>query len=83
MVKTTVYLEERVAGRLRTLARLQDRSQAGLIRDALARYVDLEAESTKRPPVVGVGKFRSGRSDIGRRAEELLRQAARKRKPRR
>jgi hypothetical protein len=80
MVKTTVYLEELIAQQLRGLARLQKRSQAELIREALARFVEGESRVMERPVPVGVGQFRSARSDIGSRAEELLRRAARSRK---
>ena len=83
MVKTTVYLDENVVNRLRNLARARGRSQAEMIRDALARFVEAESGSTERPPLVGVGQFRSGRSDVGRNAEKLLRQAARERRPKR
>ena len=79
MVKTTVYLDEDVVTRLRVLARMRGRSQAEMIRDALARFVEAESQSMVRPAPVGAGQFRSGRPDVGRRAEELLRQAARKR----
>ena len=82
MVKTTVYLNEDVVNRLRALARMRDRSQAEMIRDALARFVEAESQSMERPHPVGIGQFRSGRPDVGRSAEELLRQAARKRRPR-
>lgn len=75
MVKTTVYLRDNVVQRLRSLARLQGRSQAELIREALERFV--EGESFERPAPVGIGRFRSGRPDIARQAEKLLRQAAR------
>lgn len=77
MVKTTVYLGDQVVQRLRGLARLQGRSQAELIREALQRFVEGESASLERPVPVGVGRFRSGRSDIGTQAEKLLRQAAR------
>jgi hypothetical protein len=77
MVKTTVYLDETVVARLQELSHIRHRSQAELIRDALAGFVDQALLS--RPQPVGVGEFRSGRSDIGGRAEELLRKAARAR----
>lgn len=75
MVKTTVYLEPEVAVTLRELARSEDRSQAELIREALAIYT----RRVKRPKPVGIGSFRSGRSDVSVRAEELLGEAARTR----
>ncbi len=78
MLKTTVYLEENTAVGLRDLAEVTARSQAELIREAIRRYVAAEARKTERPPPVGLGEFQSGRSDVGRRAEELLRSAARR-----
>lgn len=71
MVKTTVYLDPGLAVLLRHLARVQKRAQAELIREALTEY----AQKAPRPKPQGIGKFRSGRSDVSERAEELLRQA--------
>lgn len=75
MVKTTVYLEPEVAVALRELARSEEKSQAELIREALEIYT----KRVKRPKPVGIGRFRSGRSDVSVRAEELLGKAARAR----
>jgi hypothetical protein len=72
MVKTTVYLEAEVALELRHLAALQGRTQAELIRDALAGYTRQRA----RPPIPGVGEFDSGRTDVSEQAENILRQAS-------
>jgi predicted transcriptional regulator len=78
MVKATAYLGERLAERLRALARFRACSQAALIREALARYLDME-QAGERPAVVGLGRFRSGQPNLARDAEELLRKAAVKR----
>ena len=78
MLKTTVYLEESVAVELRDLSEVTDRSQAELIREAIRRYVAAEARKVKRPAPIGLGEFRSGQRDVGHRAEELLRTAARR-----
>jgi hypothetical protein len=80
MVKTTVYLGDDIVQRLRGLSRLQGRSQAELIREALERFVEEASQTIERPAPIGVGRFRSGRPDIARQAEKLLRQAARSRK---
>jgi hypothetical protein len=74
MKKTTLYLDEETDVTLKQLARAQGRSQAAVIREALAVY----ATSADRPRPAGVGAYRSGRSDVSTRAEELLRAAARK-----
>jgi hypothetical protein len=73
MIKTTVYLDREVALRLRQLAQAKKRSQAELIREALAKY----ALGDARPAIPGVGEFRSGHSDTSERAKEILTQAAR------
>ncbi len=77
MIRTTVYVDEDVAVALRHRAAVEGRSQAELIREALRRYVE-EVEHSERPPIIGMGRHRSGRADVSDRAEELLRQAARK-----
>ncbi len=73
MVKSTVYLDEEVALLLRQMARMQGRSQAELIRDALALYT----RQARRPLPRGIGSYHSGRKDLSRRTEEILSQAAR------
>ena len=74
MKKTTLYLDEQTDVALKQLARAQGRSQAEVIREALAVY----STSAERPRPLGVGAYRSGRSDVSARAEELLRAAARR-----
>ena len=72
MVKTTVYLDAELAVSLRQLSVLEGRSQAELIRAALAEF----AQQRKRPAIPGVGEFDSGEADLSERAEELLRKAS-------
>ena len=76
MVKTTVYLDEEIAQKLRWLSASSGRPKAELIRDALGKYT----AEVKRPFPKGAGMFDSGRSDISERAEEILAEAARERK---
>ena len=73
MVKTTVYFSEETALALRQLASARGRSQAELIREAVAQYVG----QATRPQPKGIGAYRSGRPDVSTRAEELLKKAAR------
>lgn len=73
MVKTTLYLETDTLQVLEQLANAQGRSQGEIIREALAVY----AEKGARPAPKGIGAYRSGRSDVSERAEDLLREAAR------
>jgi predicted transcriptional regulator len=72
MVKTTVYLEPAIALDLKQIATVEGRSQAELIRDAIAEY----ARKRKRPAIPGLGEFDSGRTDTSERAEEILRKAS-------
>lgn len=73
MVETTLYLEEDTLQTLLQLAKAQGRSQSEIIREALAIY----KERGPRPTPKGIGAYRSGRSDVSERAEDLLREAAR------
>jgi hypothetical protein len=74
MVRTTVYLDQEVAMALKQLAAQQGRSQAELIRDALASY----AGRAVRPTPKGIGKYRSGEPDVAQRAKDILAAAAKR-----
>ncbi|MEE8586662.1 MAG: CopG family transcriptional regulator [Acidobacteriota bacterium] len=76
MVKTTVYLQADTALALRQLAKSRGQSQAELIREALRLFT----RTASRPMPKGVGKYRSGRSDISARSEELIGEAIRERR---
>ena len=75
VVQITVYFDEETALSLRQLAQAQGRSQAELVRDAVMQYVP----QANRPEPKGIGAYRSGRSDISGRAEELLKSVTRER----
>lgn len=81
MIRTTVYVDEDIAVALRHRAASEGRPQAELIREALRRYLE-DVEQLERPPLVGMGRHRSGRTDVSARAEELLRAAAKKKRSR-
>lgn len=70
MKRTTVYLEELTDLKLSRLARLNNRSKAELIREALDKYVEAAQEASPVPSWVGAG--RSGMPDLAERDEELL-----------
>ncbi len=80
MLRTTIYLDEEVALAIRQLADREQRSQAEIIREALRRYLKQASKRRKPFEPSGVGAYRSGRHDVSQRAEELLRQAARKKR---
>jgi hypothetical protein len=59
---------------LKQLAARQGRSQAELIRDALAGYT----ERAVKPTPKGIGKYRSGEPDVAQRAKDILSAAAKR-----
>jgi predicted transcriptional regulator len=69
MVKTTVYLDEAQAAALRRMAAQSGRSQAEIIRDAVARATD--AAGPRRLHSVGAGEG-TGEA-VGRDADAILR----------
>jgi hypothetical protein len=77
--RTTVYIDEETAVAIRNLAESQKRSQAEIIREALAKFVKVAERKGLRPPISGVGAYSSGRSDVSVRAEQILREMTRKR----
>jgi hypothetical protein len=73
MVKTTVYMDEDTAQRLRWMSASTGRPQAELIREALGKYT----ADAKRPFPKGAGMFDSGYTDTFQNYREILKQAAR------
>ena len=64
-----MYLDSEAHRRLKRIARDRACPPAQLIREAVVEYV---ARHGRRPAARSVGAFRSGRPDLGERAEELL-----------
>lgn len=69
MEKTTVYLRSEDYRKLKRLALERGRPSAELVREAVAEYA---ARHAQRRLAKSVGAFKSGRSDLSERAEELL-----------
>ena len=69
MQKTTVYMDEETYRRLKQIARGRGRPPAEMVREAVAEYTVRHA---RRRKARSVGAFRSGRRDLGQRAEALL-----------
>jgi|GEM_PF-1175894 len=63
----TIMVDDETAEALRRLAALEQRSEADIVRTALAAY------ATVQPRPKGIGKYRSGRSDVSVKARELIR----------
>jgi hypothetical protein len=68
MHKTTIYLDEQIYEKIRRLAQATGRTQAMIIREALAAY---QSGGPRRLPS-SVGAGASGTPDLSERAEELL-----------
>jgi hypothetical protein len=68
--KTTLYLGADAYRRLQALAAREGRTAAALVREAVAEYMARRAPAVL-PRSLGLG--RSGRRDLGVRAEQLLR----------
>jgi hypothetical protein len=69
MQKTTVYMDEETYRRLKQIARARRRPPAEMVREAVAEYT---ARHFRRRKPRSVGAFKSGRRDLGQRAEALL-----------
>lgn len=69
MQKTTVYMDEETYRQLKQIARRRQRPPAEMIREAVAEYTARHAQR-KKPR--SIGAFKSGRRDLGLRAEEFL-----------
>jgi len=67
--KTTVYLDQVEYRRLKQLARERGCAPALLLREAVAEYTTRHAPS-KLPR--SLGAFRSGKRNLGSRAQDLL-----------
>ena len=69
MQKTTVYFDEEAYRRLKQLARTRGKAPAEMVREAVVEYT---ARHAPRRTSRSIGAFKSGRRDLGQRAEELL-----------
>jgi predicted transcriptional regulator len=69
MHRTTIYLDEHTHERLQRLAEASGRTQAAVIREAIAVYSSAR-RGERLPRSVGMGASNQG--DLSERAEELL-----------
>ena len=67
MERTTIYLDEVLKRRLKDTAAVRGVTEASLLREALARYLDGE----KRPSLRPVGRSHDG--GVARRTDDALR----------
>jgi hypothetical protein len=69
MTSITIVLDDATAEALRRLVDLEQRSEADIVRTALAAYAQ-----ASRPRPKGIGKYRSGRRDVSAKARDLIRE---------
>ncbi len=69
MTKTSVYLPEQLKRELALVARRRGRSEAELIREAIARLVEEEGQDRPRPRP---GLFTSNDPGLAERVDEVL-----------
>lgn len=68
--KTTIYLQPELKKDIERAAKLERRSEADVIRDAVSEYVDERFKP--QPPRIPLVPYGLGAPDIAERAEELL-----------
>ena len=71
MRRTTIFLDPDLLRRAQEEAQREGRSFAGLVREAVAAYLDRGQVESQRVPSI-TGRFASGQSDTSERADELL-----------
>ena len=69
MTSITLTVDDQTAEALRRLAALEQRTEAEIVRTALAAYAQ-----AAQPRPKGIGKYRSGRSDVSVNARDLIRE---------
>jgi metal-responsive CopG/Arc/MetJ family transcriptional regulator len=73
MIRTTVELEPEIVDALDDLSRQQGKSREDLIQEVITQF----AREGGRPMPQGMGAYQSNHADIGCRAEDILKKAAR------
>ena len=70
MVTISIEFDDQLAEAVRGLALAQNRRESDIVIEAVAAYTE-----ANRPLPIGMGKYRSGRSDISENAKQILRDA--------
>jgi metal-responsive CopG/Arc/MetJ family transcriptional regulator len=70
MNRTTIFADPYLLEELRTLSQEEKKTLSATIREALESYVS--AKRSAKPRLSFAGKFKSGKTDIADRHEELL-----------
>lgn len=79
MKRTTIFIDESLERTLKQKARREGKSVAQCVREAVAAYV--AQPEGKRSLPNWVGMFRSGRSDLSERVDEIIAEAMRRKGP--
>jgi hypothetical protein len=69
VTSSTITVDDETAAALRALAAAEKRSEADIVRTALAAY-----SQGARPRLKGIGKYHSGRTDVSQKARALIRE---------
>ncbi len=75
MLSLTVELDEQVAEAVRNMAAAQRRSEREIVQEAVAAYAH-----GARPMPQGIGKYRSGQTDVSEKVKDILRDEAKERR---
>ena len=70
MQRTTIFADEYLLREIKDLAKLEKRSVADIIREALVQYINARKPPAVRFSFIGIGD--SGRKDLAEKHEELL-----------
>ncbi len=70
MKRTTIFADENMLDSLKEIARIEEKSIAEVIRQALNRFIADRQRNKRLPSILGIGQ--SGRKDVAERFEELL-----------
>ena len=70
MQRTTIFADEYLLREIKDLAKLERRSVADIIREALVQYLNARKPPDARLSFIGIGD--SGRKDLAERHEDLL-----------
>lgn len=70
MQRTTIFADEYLLREIKDLAKMEKRSVADLIREALIQYVNTRKKPAVRMSFIAIGN--SGRHDLAEKHEDLL-----------
>jgi metal-responsive CopG/Arc/MetJ family transcriptional regulator len=70
MKRTTIFADDYLMKELKEISKEENRSVAGVIREAMEKYVQQKRRSKKKLSFIGISS--SGKKDIAEKHEDLL-----------